>query len=78
MGEISRRDFLKLSGLGALAALLPNRGRKTAFQPQHYPTVEHIDPRFGVLMTVDDGYSRTFVPMADVFFRRQVPIAFFV
>ncbi len=77
MGDISRRDFLKLTRLGALAALAPRPLRKAAAQTHHYPTIERIDPRFGVLMTVDDGYSRTFVPMIDVFHRRRVPIAFF-
>jgi len=73
---LSRRDFLKLSGLGALALALARRPR-LALARRHYPTVQRIDPRFGVLVTVDDGYSRTFVPMIEVFHRRRVPIAFF-
>ena len=73
--RLSRRDFLKLSGLGALALAL---GRtRPAWARRHYLTVQRIDPRFGVLMTVDDGYSRTFVPMIEAFHRRRVPIAFF-
>ena len=75
MDDLSRRDFLKLSGLGALSALLPLRVQSSA--AQRYRAVEHIDPRFGVLMTIDDGYSRTFVPMIEVLYRYRVPIAFF-
>ncbi len=75
MADLSRRDFLKLTGLGALAWGMPRRPRPW---PGPLPrTVEHIDPDFGVLVTVDDGYSRTFVPMIETFFRRRVPIAFF-
>ena len=72
MNDLSRRDVLHLLGLGALSLVWPRRQRLA-----RYPTVEHIAPRYGVLITVDDGYSNTFVPMIEVFHRRQVPIAFF-
>ncbi len=74
--RLTRRDFLKLAGLAALAAWLPPdllaRRRWTGAW-----AVEAIDPRFGVLLTTDDGYSRTFADMARAIIRRQVPIAFF-
>ena len=76
MSDLSRRDFLKLLGAGALALVLPRRVR-LAPQARRYRVVQRIAPQDGVLMTVDDGYSRTFAPMVEVFHRRRVPIAFF-
>ncbi len=73
--RLSRRDFLKLSGFSLAAALLPKPLARS--YGQGLWAVERIDPRFGVLMTTDDGYSRTFASMARTFIRRQVPIAFF-
>ncbi len=74
--RLTRRDFLKLVGLGALGWLFPSpwptRRRWTGAW-----AVEAIDPRFGVLVTTDDGYSSTFADMARAIIRRQVPIAFF-
>lgn len=74
--RLTRRDFLKLVGLGALGGLLPPvrwpRRRWTGLW-----AVESIDPRFGVLLTTDDGYSRTFAAMARSIIQRRVPIAFF-
>lgn len=73
MDTLSRRDFLKLAALGALGLVFP----KTLGLEVQARTVWRISSQFGVLMTVDDGYSRTFVPMIEVFHRRRVPIVFF-
>lgn len=76
MNDYSRRDFLKLLGLGALTLALPSKVNAAA-EARRYRVVQQIAPQDGVLMTVDDGYSRTFAPMVRVFHRRRVPIAFF-
>lgn len=76
MSDLSRRDFLKLIGLGALTLAAP-RKVFAAVEPRRYRVVQRIAPQDGVLMTVDDGYLRTFAPMVQVLYRRRVPVAFF-
>jgi len=76
MSDLSRRDFLKLIGLGALTLAAPRKVFAAA-EPRRYRVVQRIAPQDGVLMTVDDGYLRTFAPMVQVLYRRRVPVAFF-
>ena len=78
---IARRDFLKLLGAGAVASVLP-RPAATVRAGLYAPTdrvylIRSIDPRFGVLLSVDDGYSQTFSRIAEVILQRKCPIAFF-
>ncbi len=79
--SLSRRDFLKLSTVGVAAWALP-RPRLTARAagdglPEGVYHIRTIDPRFGVLLSVDDGYSETFSRIAAVIRRKKCPIAFF-
>ena len=77
---ISRRDFLRLLGVGGAALALGTKARITSAviaQPREMFKITSLDPRFGALLTVDDGYSQTFVPMVDIIKRKKCPIAFF-
>ncbi len=77
---ISRRDFLRLLGVGGAALVLGTKPRLSSAviaQPREMFKITSLDPRFGALLTVDDGYSQTFVPMVDLIKRKNCPIAFF-
>ena len=78
---LSRRSFLKLAGAAATAAFLPRPLSARAYDdgfPQHgVYYIRAIDPRFGTLLSVDDGYSQTFSIIAKIIERRKCPIAFF-